>query len=143
MDLGASICAPRSPSCLVCPVNAHCLGSASGIAEMLPVKAKKGEKPQRFGAAFLAIREDGAVLLRRRPPKGLLGGMLEVPSTAWGDAMPDDEAAIAQAPCPADWRRVAGIVRHTFTHFDLHLVVYRAGGFSGAGPPSREAGIHR
>ncbi len=128
MDLGASICSPRSPSCLVCPVQGHCLGRAGGIAEMLPVKAKKGEKPHRCGAAFLALREDGAVLLRRRPPKGLLGGMLEVPSTAWGAAMPGRDEALAQAPLAGDWRLISGRVQHSFTHFDLDLAVYRCEG---------------
>jgi A/G-specific adenine glycosylase len=125
MDLGASICLPRSPSCLVCPVHGHCLARAGGTAEMLPIKAKKGEKPRRYGAAFLALREDGAVLLRRRPPKGLLGGMLEIPSTAWGPAMPAAHEAMAYAPLRADWRLAPGLVRHTFTHFDLELVVFR------------------
>jgi len=135
MDLGASICSPRSPSCLVCPVRRHCAAHARGIAETLPVKAKKGEKPHRFGAAFLAMRADGAVLLRRRPPKGLLGGMLEVPSTVWGPSMPDRGAALADAPFPAKWHPLAGIVRHTFTHFDLDLAVYRADGLPIGGQP--------
>jgi A/G-specific adenine glycosylase len=127
MDLGATVCSPRSPSCLVCPLRIHCLAYARGIVEMLPVKAKKGEKPQSFGAAFLAVRNDGAVLLRRRPPKGLLGGMLEVPSTAWGPAMPDQAAALGVAPLTASWLRLTGTVRHSFTHFDLDLAVWRAG----------------
>jgi len=130
MDLGASICSPRSPSCLVCPVRAHCLGHARGVAAALPFKAKKGDKPQRFGAAFLAISSEGAVLLRRRPPKGLLGGMLEVPSTAWGASMPPLEQAHADAPLPGHWLPVCGFVRHSFTHFDLDLAVYRAGNLS-------------
>jgi A/G-specific adenine glycosylase len=128
MDLGAGICSPRTPSCLVCPLGRQCAARARGIAEMLPVKAKKGDKPQRFGAAFLALSRDGAVLLRRRPPKGLLGGMLEVPSTPWGPAMPKGADALAQAPLAADWRLVTGIVRHTFTHFDLDLTVWRGEG---------------
>jgi A/G-specific adenine glycosylase len=136
MDLGASICSPRSPSCLVCPIGKHCLARAQGIAEMLPVKAKKGEKPRRFGAAFLAVREDGAVLLRRRPPKGLLGGMLEVPSTAWGAVMPAASEAVEHAPLPADWRLAPGLVRHTFTHFDLELAVFCCRGFPASSKPA-------
>lgn len=141
MDLGASICSPRSPSCLVCPVRGHCAARARGIAEMLPVKLKKGEKPRRFGAAFIALRQDGAVLLRRRPPRGLLGGMLEVPSTEWGPTMPERDAALARAPFSGTsfsraWRPMTGLVRHVFTHFDLELAVYRADGLpdmAGAG----------
>jgi A/G-specific adenine glycosylase len=127
MDLGATICSPRAPSCLVCPLRAHCLAHARGIAGTLPVKARKGEKPQRFGAVFIAMRQDGAVLLRRRPPKGLLGGMLEVPSTAWEMAMPDRDTALGAAPLAATWRPLPGVVKHGFTHFDLDLAVYRAG----------------
>jgi A/G-specific adenine glycosylase len=126
MDLGASICSPRSPSCLVCPVRRHCSAHRLGIAGKLPVKAKKGEKPHRFGVAFLAVRIDGAVLLRRRPPKGLLGGMLEVPSTPWETSQPDAGTSARHIPLPARWRIVPGIVRHTFTHFDLDLTVWRA-----------------
>lgn len=126
MDLGASICSPRSPSCLVCPLRKHCLAHAKGLAAVIPFKAAKGGKPQRFGAAFLAIAGSGAVLLRRRPPKGLLGGMLEVPSTDWTAAMPADDTVLEFAPLAAAWARVPGTVRHGFTHFDLDLALYRA-----------------
>jgi A/G-specific adenine glycosylase len=103
MDLGATVCSPRAPSCLICPLRTHCLAHARGIARTLPVKAKKGEKPRRFGAVFIAVRRDGAVLLRRRPPKGLLGGMLEVPSTAWEAAMCSGPRRLPQhgGRCPA------------------------------------------
>jgi A/G-specific adenine glycosylase len=81
MDLGAEICTPKNPSCLVCPVQQDCAASARGLAESLPIKAQKLARPSRYGVAFLVQREDGAVLLRQRPEAGLLGGMLEVPST--------------------------------------------------------------
>jgi A/G-specific adenine glycosylase len=139
MDLGASICSPRTPSCLVCVLRGQCAAFARGIANMLPAKAKKDDKPQRYGAAFLAVREDGAVLLRRRPPKGLLGGMLEVPSTPWGPIMPGSDEALGSAPLRACWQRTAGIVRHTFTHFHLELEVYRAELAEQAPPP--EGGV--
>jgi A/G-specific adenine glycosylase len=139
MDLGASICSPRSPSCLVCPVRRHCSALRRGIAERLPVKAKKGEKPRRFGVAFLAVRMDGAVLLRRRPPKGLLGGMLEVPSTPWDASRPDDEACGRHIPLPANWRPLAGAARHIFTHFELDLAVWRADRIPMEAPPESGA----
>ena len=78
------------------------------------------------GIAFLALREDGAVLLRRRPDEGLLGGMLEVPSTDWQDILPPVRDAMRIAPLTADWWKVPATVQHTFTHFELELVVYRA-----------------
>jgi A/G-specific adenine glycosylase len=130
MDLGAGLCSPRSPNCGTCPLRTHCLANARGIAAALPVRSPKPEKPQRQGAAFLAVRTDGAVLLRRRPPKGLLGGMLEVPGTVWGASMPEPAAALTQVPIPGKWRRLTGLVNHTFTHFHLRLEVYRADGIS-------------
>ena len=96
MDLGASICSPRSPSCTLCPVSAHCLAFARRLTGSIPAKAPKKERPVRRGAAFVAVRRDGAVLLRRRPPKGLLGGMLEVPSTPWTEEMPERNAIPAR-----------------------------------------------
>ncbi len=93
---------------------------------MLPLRAVRAERPMRVGIAFLALREDGCVLLRRRVEAGLLGGMLEVPSTGWDDLMPPARDALKAAPLKADWWQVPGTVVHTFTHFKLELVVYRA-----------------
>ena len=126
MDLGATICTPRSPACAICPLLGACLAASQGIAASLPVKAPKKDRPVRRGAAFVAMRADGAVLLRRRAPKGLLGGMLEVPSTEWLVDRPGRAANECAAPFPADWRRIAGMVSHTFTHFQLELAVFLA-----------------
>ncbi len=134
MDLGATICTPRSPSCSRCPVSGFCAGYSRGIAETLPVKPPKKERPNRYGVAFLAVRGDGAVLLRRRPPKGLLGGMLEVPSSDWVERRTDWRVATARAPLAAPWRALAGPVAHTFTHFHLELEVCRALGVRAAAP---------
>jgi A/G-specific adenine glycosylase len=126
MDLGATICAPRSPSCALCPLSGSCLAARQGIAASLPVKAPKKDRPVRHGTAFVAIRTDGAVLLRRRAPKGLLGGMLEVPSTEWLAITGSRAAAKRDSPIPADWRHIGGAVSHTFTHFQLELNVFLA-----------------
>jgi len=126
MDLGAEICSPKNPSCLVCPLQQDCAANALGLAEVLPVKAQKSARPSRYGVAFLVQREDGAVLLRQRPEAGLLGGMLEVPSTHWGDALPAKKEALRAAPVTTSWLTVPGTVVHVFTHFRLELVVYRA-----------------
>ena len=126
MDLGASICSPRSPSCMVCPVSAHCLALARGQTATIPAKTPKKERPVRRGAAFVARRSNGAVLLRRRPPKGLLGGMLEVPSTPWTEELPARDVIHGAAPFAANWVPLAGRVSHTFTHFHLELEVYLA-----------------
>lgn len=117
MDLGATICTPRKPSCLLCPVEAACAARAEGIAAALPARAPKPERPTRRGTAYVAVRSDGAALMETRPPRGLLGGMPGFPGTDWNDA---------PAPAPplaADWRVFPGAVSHTFTHFHLILDV--------------------
>ena len=132
MDLGASVCTVREPACGACPWRGHCAGRRSGRPEAFPVKAPKGRIPTRHGVAFWAVRPDGAVLLRRRPEKGLLGGMMEVPSTEWRAAAWSLAEAREAAPLAAAWRRLPGVVRHTFTHFHLDLAVL-AGRADGAG----------
>jgi A/G-specific adenine glycosylase len=124
MDLGATICSPKRPICGVCPFLGSCAAQKAGMQEAYPLKAPKGGRPTRRGAAFVAIRADGAVLVRTRPPKGLLGGMLEVPTTDWvvNGVIPRDGVG---APLPGAWRG-AGTIRHVFTHFPLELAVYAA-----------------
>lgn len=124
MDLGATICTPTSPKCLLCPLSKLCEAHARGDAESLPRRAAKKAKPTRRGVAFWVERSDGAVLFRRRPPRGLLGGMVEVPSTEWNESLPDADAVRDQAPVDAGaWTPLPGIVRHSFTHFHLELSV--------------------
>jgi A/G-specific adenine glycosylase len=126
MDLGAAICTPRRPSCLMCPIAGDCAARAQGIEAMLPLRPVKSERPLRVGLAYLALREDGCVLLRRRPGAGLLGGMLEVPSTDWGPVLVPVHDALRAAPVRGDWWAVPGTVTHVFTHFRLEMLVYRA-----------------
>jgi len=123
MDLGATVCTPRAPKCLMCPWQLDCMAQALGIAEELPRRAPKAERPLRQGVAFWTVRSDGAVLLRRRPERGLLGGMMEVPSSDWGASAPADPT---QAPVTAEWRELPGQVDHGFTHFRLELTVLAA-----------------
>jgi len=126
MDLGATVCTPRNPRCMLCPVADACQARKRGIAEQLPARIPKQQKPTRRGLAFVLARRDGAILLRKRPAKGLLGGMDEVPSTVWQEGKFAADSALAQAPVPARWQILDGIVRHTFTHFHLELTVARA-----------------
>jgi len=125
MDLGATICTPKKPACALCPWTDACAGRQRGDPERFPVKAPKREGLRRRGAAFIVRRADGFVLMRTRPPKGLLGGMSEVPTTAWTHDF-DETRALEEAPrLPrARWRRIPGVVTHVFTHFPLELVVY-------------------
>jgi len=124
MDLGAILCTPKRPACGLCPLNAHCRVLAAADPEAYPVKRPKKAKPARRGAAFVAVTSDGAVLLRRRGPRGLLAGMSEVPTSDW-TARKDGALGVGAAPFAAAWRP-AGTIRHVFTHFELRLDVYRA-----------------
>jgi A/G-specific adenine glycosylase len=126
MDLGATICTPRNPRCMLCPWGGACAARAAGTAESLPAKTAKAARPTRYGIAFWARRPDGQVLLRRRPDKGLLGGMMEIPSTDWRAARWSLAEAGSAAPAKGDWRLLDGEVRHVFTHFALELAVATA-----------------
>ena len=123
-DLGATICT-RRPACGLCPWHKDCRARALGIAETLPRRAAKAARPLRHGAHFWLTDRHGQVLLRRRPPKGLLGGMTELPGSEWRATPGPATEAQRHAPMPAAWRP-AGQVRHVFTHFELHLDVYAA-----------------
>jgi A/G-specific adenine glycosylase len=127
MDLGSSICTPKKPACVLCPLNEDCLGRARGDQESFPRKAPKKTGALRRGAAFVVTR-GSELLVRSRPEKGLLGGMTEVPTSDWL-ADQDDKAAAKQAPAvkgATRWHRKAGVVTHVFTHFPLELVVHTA-----------------
>jgi A/G-specific adenine glycosylase len=126
MDLGATICTPRRPACRLCPLRPDCRGYADSIAEALPYREAKGERPVRRGATFVAIRPDGSVLLHERPLHGLLGGMLETPSSPWAEGQGSSVTGTGHAPLKANWKKLPGLVEHTFTHFHLELCVYRA-----------------
>ncbi len=115
MDLGATICTPKSPACGLCPWRGACAAHAAGVQADLPARAPKKPKPVRHGIAYLGRREDGAWLVERRPERGLLSGMLGWPGGDWGE-MPQEVP-----PVNADWRDPGVEVRHTFTHFHLRL----------------------
>ncbi|MBO0345926.1 A/G-specific adenine glycosylase [Roseibium sp. CAU 1637] len=135
MDLGATICTPKNPACVLCPWTANCKARLSGTAQTLPRKLPKKQKPTRAGSAFVLLRPaDGAVLLRRRPPKGLLGGMTEVPGTEWAVDF-DTASSLDFAPVAADWHKRLAVVKHTFTHFHLELTIWRAPAPAGYTPP--------
>lgn len=126
MDLGATVCRPRNPLCLTCPWAPACAANREGTAESYPRKVKAKAKPTRYGVAFLVRNGEGAIWLRRRPESGLLGGMIEVPSTEWRETPWKTAEAVEAAPFEASWAAVDGTVRHTFTHFHLELTLLGA-----------------
>jgi A/G-specific adenine glycosylase len=126
MDLGATVCRPKGPLCDRCPVAEFCAGLATGEPDAYPRRVAKAARPHRHGVAYILTR-GSEVALVRRPPKGLLGGMLALPTTDWRGMGWTDAEARAAAPAAADWRPV-GEVEHGFTHFTLTLRLLRAEG---------------
>ncbi len=123
MDLGATVCTPKAPHCMICPWTEHCLARRHGLAQSLPRRQPKKIVPTRRGTAFWIERADGAILLRRRPESGLLGGMMEIPSGPWSET--PEPRPERHAPLRARWTRLEGEVTHTFTHFHLELVIQK------------------
>ena len=122
MDLGATICTPGRPACLLCPLQTHCRAVAADLQLELPRRSPKAVRPLRFGVAFVARAESGDLLVRTRPQHGLLGGMTEFPGI-WPSA--EQVEALQHKPFEANWR-LAGQADHGFTHFDLAMQVLNA-----------------
>jgi len=122
MDLGATVCSPRSPKCDLCPWQLFCAAFTDGTQTDYPKKAKKAKLPVRYGAVFVLMSGE-KVLLHQRPDKGLLGGMMGFPGTEWGEKSSDP---MASAPIKRNWEKCDDEVKHVFTHFELRLDVYKA-----------------
>ncbi len=126
MDLGATICTPKNPVCSLCPINSECAGFANGDQITYPRKGPKKTKPTRKGAAFIIMNASGEVFLCKRPEKGLLAGMTQVPTTDW-TASKNGATGLDAVPVKAKWNQI-GVAKHTFTHFHLELEVWIATG---------------
>ena len=126
MDLGATVCAPRRPRCGECPWQSACRARASGKPEAFPAKKKKTARPIRHAVMFWAEDGRGRVLVRRRPEQGLLGGMMEFPSTPWREKPWTEGEALRHAPAKGAWRNLSPSFRHVFSHFALEARVARA-----------------
>lgn len=121
MDLGATVCRPKTPLCGDCPLTHWCTGFQSGQPEGYPLKIKKADRLRRLGMAWVVRDDLGRVALVRRPDKGLLGGMLGLPTSDWVTELS------GAPPVDAEWRD-AGAIEHVFTHFALTLHVRAAEG---------------
>lgn len=120
MELGATVCTPKSPKCLMCPVRTLCASAGAADVETYPRKAPKKALPRKRAVAYAVVDGKGRIWLRQRPAKGLLGGLWEVPHTGW-------ENTPLPFPTPAK-AALAGVVGHTFTHFHLEVEVRVAKG---------------
>jgi A/G-specific adenine glycosylase len=127
MDLGATVCTPRLPKCSICPWQQGCKGSLQGIATELPRKKRPAVNPKRYAVAFAITRKDGSILVRKRQEKGLLGGMIEVPSTPWREEKYSLEEASTLSPLSHEifWDKGIEEVKHIFTHFTLEVKVFK------------------
>jgi len=151
MDLGATICTPRSPKCDQCPLKSQCQALAQNMADAYPKAAAKKPRPVRHGLAFILQAPDGTLWLRRRGSKGLFAGMLELPSSDWQDSPPHLTDALAKEPgLPAarSWKPLPARVTHVFTHFELQLSLYyaktgktRPNGLWLSAPEAKKAGL--
>ncbi len=127
MDLGSTVCAPREPRCLLCPWAGACAARAAGTAADLPVKKKKGPTPHHDIAAGLVWKGD-AILIGRRPAKGLLGGLWEFPGGK------REEGETLEAACAREILEETGLVvevvalfravEHAYSHFSITLHVF-------------------
>jgi A/G-specific adenine glycosylase len=117
MDLGRTLCRPKNPTCLTCPVRDGCVGWAQGNVNDIPRLAAKKERPHRTGQAFV-LHHNGHVWLRRRPDGGLLPRLYEPPTFGW-----EGPSALTQ---DSELWESCGVVRHIFTHFSLSMDVFSA-----------------
>lgn len=131
MDIGATICIPKTPRCGLCPLQNTCQGRAQGIAAGLPRRAPRRAKPQKFGYVYWITDPQGRVLIEQRPPEALLGGMPGLPTSEWvaADAPKKPQSFITiggmditgRRMIPTQKEKQTMIIHHSFTHFDLSL----------------------
>lgn len=122
-DIGATICKPKNPLCLICPLSSICKAHQDNIADLLPKKQKKAEKPTKYGVSLFIQNKQGQILLRKRPEKGVLAGTMELPSTIWSEEFPSLTQAVAATTCPGEYKEL-GEIKHVFTHFILKVRLY-------------------
>ena len=122
MDLGATICTPKSPACALCPINDGCIAYANKAADLYPKREKKQTKPKRLGYVYWVTNNKGDVLLHKRPEKGLLGGMYGLPTTPWIET--EQEIRHLDIFDEDTLKKTNHIITHVFTHFHLTLDIY-------------------
>lgn len=117
MDLGATICTPKRPACLICPLMEQCNAYENGTAEMLPVK-KKLKRGLRHFHFYLLENEAEEIVVRQRPLKGLWGGLWEIPNE-------EVSLELYQSKKSRWGNNLVMQYKHSFTHFDMMAQVFR------------------
>jgi len=138
MDLGATICTPQAPSCEECPLVALCAARAQGLEDRLPVRRKRERVPVRCEVALI-LRHGDRLLIRQRPPEGLLGGLWEFPvaqHVGAGDAQPTAQTLLKRLGGGSVSLEI-GVLQHAYSHFKLLTTLY-AGALSDARSGERE-----
>lgn len=123
MDLGATICTPKSPKCSLCPWGKKCLAYDKKNQTKYPIKQTKKPRPKRYTTAFVFIGNQNRVFLRRRADKGLLAGMMEVPSSNWIKNKKEDKGNLSFLDQKTHYTLLPENIRHVFTHFELNVRV--------------------
>jgi len=130
MDLGAILCKPKNPRCEICPLKAYCLSFKNGKFDLINPSVRKKIIPKRNGVVFWCLREDGSVFISRRKYNGLLGGLMEFPSSNWDVSNISNRFSkkdlFESAPFEAHWSELPDRIHHTFSHFHLELMVFKA-----------------
>lgn len=120
MDLGATICTPKSPKCLLCPVQQGCHAYRDGTQELYPKKVAKKAKPTKHGYVYWISDEKGKIMVHKRPEKGLLGGMYGLPTSEWVENKKNiQHLSFTNLGSKDDKKREH--IKHVFTHFNLYL----------------------
>jgi A/G-specific adenine glycosylase len=127
MDIGATVCTPRNPKCMICPLTDLCDGRKAGTANDLPKKEPKKPKPTRYCYAWWIENDLGEILLRKRDEKGMLGGMIEIPTSEWLEQAQDLETCLSVAGLGEELKKklVSDEAKHTFTHFHFEMKVVK------------------
>jgi len=124
MDLGATVCTPKTPRCAECPLEILCLTAYPQVRAKTSKSSKASTKPLKKGYVYWVDREKGNILAHRRPPDGLLGGMLSLPTTEWVcDGQDPKHLPFLLVPEPLSPQ---GEIRHSFTHFEIRLLIFKA-----------------
>jgi len=142
MDLGATICTPTKPGCLLCPFETVCEARKQGSTHLLPIKENTLQRRSRYFYFHLIENEAGEIAIRRRPTDGFWGGLYEIPTEEMGAPWPekargkaaketsgqpfvrDGAGGGARAGAEEGVGKSVGELKHVFTHFDMHIRVF-------------------